>query len=150
MEPKEAFRKYHFHLILKIYVKLITRRHLYLNRITQSFPKLLLSKRPYQANCRGWFIANQVCNPAANREHSLLRDWLRNLATTTMVLQFMLEGSHHAQSFVLTFTLQLNIFKRNVPIRQLLQHISNSVVVCARSRSKILATPYKNELCQAS
>ena len=37
----------------------------------------------------------------------------------------------------------------NVPIGQLLQRISRFIVVCARSRPKMLAKTYNKHVCQA-
>ena len=49
------------------------------------------------------------------------------------------KGRNRAQSFVLMFTLQyVEYLNRNVSIGQLFQHISKSIVVCARSRPKML------------
>ena len=50
-------------------------------------------------------------------------------------------GRDRAQSFVSTvhITAELNILlNRNVSVVQLFQHISKSIVVCARSRPKML------------
>ena len=47
------------------------------------------------------------------------------------------KGRDCAQSFVLMFTLTFEYLNRNVSIGQLLQHISKSIVVFARSRPKM-------------
>ena len=48
------------------------------------------------------------------------------------------DENNGAQSFVLTSTLQFNISTETFPIGQLLQHISKSIVVFARSRPKFV------------
>ena len=71
----------------------------------------------------------------------------------TMVLQFMLEGPRSCT--ILCFNVHttieyLKLKSRNVSIGQLIQHISNSIVVCAGSRPKILTKTYNKGVCQAS
>lgn len=52
----------------------------------------------------------------------------------------MFEGRDLAHSFVLMFTSQLNNYiDRNASTGKLLQHISEYIVVCARSRPKMLS-----------
>ena len=72
------------------------------------------------------------------------------LAMRTMVLQFMLEGSRPCTILCFNIRTTVEYLNRNVSIGQLLQHISNSIVVCARSRPKSLTKTYNNEVCQVS
>ena len=60
------------------------------------------------------------------------------------------KGRDRAQSFVLTFTLQLNILTGTFLLVSSSQHISKSIVVCARSRPKMLTKTCNKEVCQAS
>ena len=55
------------------------------------------------------------------------------------------KGCDPAQSFVLTYTPQLN-----VSIGQLLRHMPNSIVVCAGSRLKRQTKTYNKGVCQVS
>ena len=60
------------------------------------------------------------------------------------------KGRDRAQCFVLTVHTTVEYLSRNVSIGQLLQHISKSIVVCARSRPKTLTKTYNKGVCQAS
>ena len=68
--------------------------------------------------------------------HSYLRDWFGNLAMKTMVLQFMLEGSRPCTIFCFNVHTTVEYLNKKVSIGQLLQHIPNSIIVCAGSRPK--------------
>ena len=67
-----------------------------------------------------------------------------------MVLQFMLEGPRPCTILCFNVHARVEYLNRNVSIGRLLQHISNSMVVCVRSRPKILTKMYNKEVCQAS
>ena len=56
----------------------------------------------------------------------------------TMVLQFMLEGRRPRTILCLNGHATAEYLERNVSIGQLLQHILKSIVVCVRSRPKML------------
>ena len=64
-------------------------------------------------------------------KHSYLSDWLGNLAMKTMVLQFMLERPRPCTILCLNVHTTVEYLNTNVSIGQLLQHIPNSIVVCA-------------------
>ena len=78
-------------------------------------------------------------------------DWLGNLAVKTMALQFMLEGPRPCT--ILCFNsvhTTVEYLNKNVSIGQLLQHIPNSIVVCAGSRPKRQTKTFKKDVCQVS
>ena len=54
------------------------------------------------------------------------------LAMKTIVLQFMLEGPRPCTILCFNVRTSVEYLNRNVSIGQLLQHIPNSFVVCAR------------------
>ena len=60
-----------------------------------------------------------------------------------MVLQFMLEGPCTILCFNVHTTVEY--LKRKVSISQLIQHVSKSIVVCARSRPKMLTKTFNKE-----
>ena len=69
----------------------------------------------------------------------------------TMVLQsVMLEGSRPRTILCFDVHITVEYLNRNVSIGQLLQHISKSIVVCARLRLKMLTKTYNKEVCQVS
>ena len=67
-----------------------------------------------------------------------------------MVLQLMLKAPR--PSTILCFNVHTTVEypNRNVPTGLLLQHISKSIVVCARSSPKTLTKTNNEEVCQAS
>ena len=67
-----------------------------------------------------------------------------------MVQQFMLEGPRPCTILSFNVHTTAEYFNKNVSIGQLLQHISKSIVVCARSRAKMLTKTCNNETCLAS
>ena len=77
--------------------------------------------------------------------HSYLRDWLGNLAMKTMVLQFMLEGPRPCTILCFNVHTTVEYLNKKVSIGQLLQHIPNSIVVCAGSRPKRQTKTYTAE-----
>ena len=66
------------------------------------------------------------------------------------VLQFMLEGPRPWTIFCFTGYTKIKYLNRNFCIGQLPKHIAKSVLVCARSRSKMLPKTSNKEVCQAS
>ena len=68
----------------------------------------------------------------------------------TMVLQFMLGRTRSCTILCFNVHTTAEYLNRNVSIGQLFQHISKSIVVCARSRPKMLTKTYSKEVCQAS
>ena len=68
----------------------------------------------------------------------------------TMVLQFMLEGLQPGTILCLNVHTTAEYLNNNVLIGQLLQHIPNSVVVCAGSRPKRQTKTYNKEVCLVS
>ena len=78
------------------------------------------------------------------------RDWLGNLAMKTMVLLFMLEGPRPCTVLCFNVHITVEYLNKNVSIGRLLQHIPNSIVVCAGSRPKGLTKTYNKEVCQVS
>ena len=69
---------------------------------------------------------------------------------TTMVLQFMLEGLRMCTILCFNDLTTVEYLNKNVSIGQLLQHFSKFIVVCARSRPKMLTKTYNKEVCQTS
>ena len=67
----------------------------------------------------------------------------------TMVLQFMLEWPRPCTILCFNVHATVEYLNKNVSIVQLLQHISKSIVACARSRPKMLTKTYNKEVCQA-
>ena len=67
----------------------------------------------------------------------------------TMVLQFMLEAPRPCKILCFSVRTTVEYLNRYVSIGQLLQHISESIVVCARSRPKMLTKTYYKEVYQA-
>ena len=63
----------------------------------------------------------------------------------TMVLQFMLEG---LRCCTILFNVHTTVeyLNKNVSIDQLIQHIPNSIVVCAGSRPKRQTKTYNKEV----
>ena len=68
----------------------------------------------------------------------------------TMVLQFMLEGPRPCSILCFNVHTTVEYLNRNVSIGQLLQHIPNSIVVCAGSRPKRQTKTYNKDVCQIS
>ena len=68
----------------------------------------------------------------------------------TMVLQFMLEGPRPCTILCFNVHTTIEYLNKNVSIGQLLQHISNSIVVCAGSRPKRQTKTYNKDVCQVS
>ena len=68
----------------------------------------------------------------------------------TVVLQFMLEGPRPCTFLYFNVHTMAEYLNRKVSVGQLLQHISKSIVVCARSMPKMLTKTYNKEVCQAS
>ena len=60
-----------------------------------------------------------------------------------MMLQFMLEGLRPCTILCFDVYTTVEYLNRNVSVGQLFQHISKSIVVCARSRPKMLRKTYK-------
>ena len=79
-----------------------------------------------------------------------MRDWLGNLAMKTMVLQFMLEGPQPCTILCFNVHTTVEYLNNNVSIGQLVQHITNSIVVCAGSRPKRQTKTYNKEVRQVS
>ena len=67
-----------------------------------------------------------------------------------MVLQFMLEGPRPWTILCFNVHTTVEYLTKNVSIGQLLQHIPNSIVVCAGSRPKRQTKTYNKEVCQVS
>ena len=67
-----------------------------------------------------------------------------------MVLQFMLEGPRPCTILCFNVRTTVEYLNKNVSIGQLLQHIPNSIVVCAGSRPKRQTKTYNKEVCQVS
>ena len=82
--------------------------------------------------------------------HSYLRGWLGNLAMKTTVLQFMLEGPRPCTILCFNVHTTVEYLNKNASIGLLLQHIPNSIVVCAGSRPKRQTKTYNKEVCQVS
>ena len=68
----------------------------------------------------------------------------------TMVLQFMLEGPRSCTILCFNVHNTVEHLNKNVSIGQLLQHIPNSIVVCAGSRPKRQTKTYNKEVCHVS
>ena len=68
----------------------------------------------------------------------------------TMVLQSMLEGPRPCTILCFNIHTTVEYLNKNVSIGQLLQHIPNSIVVCAGSRLKRQTKTYNKEVCQVS
>ena len=68
----------------------------------------------------------------------------------TMVLKFMLEGPPPCTILCFNDHTTDEYLNKNVSIGQLLQHIPNSIVVCAGSRPKMLTKTYNKDVCQVS
>ena len=76
-----------------------------------------------------------------------------NLAMKTVVLQVMLAVPRPCIILCFNIHTTAEYFNRNASLGQLLRHISKFVVVCARSRPKMLTKTYTavtKEVCQAS
>ena len=107
-------------------------------------------------NVRDWQLTSKmpshviIIMQTVLSNHSYLRDWLGNLAMKTMVLQFMLEGSRPCTILCFNVHTTVEYLNKNVSIGQLLQHIPNSIVVCAGSRPKRQTKTYNKEVCQVS
>ena len=65
----------------------------------------------------------------------------------TMVLQFMLEGQRPWTILCFNVHPTVEYLNKNVSIGQLLQHIPNSIVVCAGSRLPGQTKTYNKEVC---
>ena len=72
------------------------------------------------------------------------------LAMTTMGLQFRLERPRACTIICFNVHITAEYFNRNVSICQLLQHIAKSILVCARSRPKMLTKTCNKETCLVS
>ena len=129
-----------------------TKRHTNKNStLTQDFrwadANLKGNKKGYMIKCSWFHLDNSVWKNNTGLENASalifwLRDWLWNLAMKTMVQQFMLEGLRPCTILCFNVHTTVEHLNRNVSIGQLLQHISKSNVVSARSRPKMLTKTY--------
>ena len=67
-----------------------------------------------------------------------------------MVLLFLVEGLRPCTILCFNVLTTVEYFNKNVSIGQLLQHIPNSIVVCAGSRPKRQTKTYNKEVCLVS
>ena len=77
----------------------------------------------------------------------LIEGLVMNLAMKIMVLQFMLKGPRPCTILFFNVHTPAEYLNGNVSIGQLLQHITKSIVVGARSRPKMLTKTENKDVC---
>ena len=97
-------------------------------------------KRPLTLPHRG-----KMCQNIINRGTGY-----ENLVMATIVSIFMLQGPRPCTILCFNVHTTAEYLNTNISIGQLLQHISKSIVVCVRSRPKMLTKIYNKEVYQAS